>query len=161
MRRLFLALALLAAGCGAGEADRPDDGGLSSKTMPVSEYVARADDICRESATRALNLQKEIRDADSTNEMADALEKELRNLREMRKDLEALGVPKGEADVAKELVAGIRDAEPHLERVIAAMRDGDGDAAEEAGQRYREASTESARQVQRSGLDFEVCGSAA
>ncbi len=161
MQRILLALALLAAGCGAGEADRPDEGGLADKTLPVNEYVARADDICREAATRALKLQREINEADSADETADAIEKELRIIREMREDLEALGVPKGEEDVAKELVGGIRDAEPHLERVIAAMRDGDEDAAKEAGQRYREASTESARQVQRSGLDFEVCGSGA
>ena len=135
--------------------------GFQSKTLPVNEYVARADDICREAATRALKLETEIKDADSADEIADAIEKELQIIREMREDLEALGVPKGEADVAKELVAGIHDAEPHLERVIAAMRDGDEDAAKEAGQRYREASMESASQVQRSGLDFEVCGSGA
>ena len=161
MKRILLALALLAAGCGGGEAGRPDEGGLSSKTLPVNEYVARADDICRDAATRALKLETETEDADSADEIADAIEKELQIIREMREDLEALGVPKGEADVAKELVAGIHDAEQHLEDVIAAMRDGDKDAAKEAGQRYREASMESARQVQRSGLDFEVCGSGA
>ena len=161
MRPIFLALALLAAGCGSGEADRPDDGGLADKTLPVNEYVARADDICREAATSALKLQREINDADSADETADAIEKELTIIREMREDLEALGVPKGKAEVARELVAGISGAEPHLERVIEAMRDGDEDAAKEAGQRYREASMESARQVQRSGLDFNVCGSGA
>lgn len=161
MQRTFLALALLAAGCGAGGADRPEDGGLSNKTLPLNEYVARADDICREAATRALKLETEIKDADSADETADAIEKELQIIREMREGLEALGVPKGEADVARELVAGIHDAEPHLARVIEAMRDGDEDAATEAGKRYREASMESARKVQRSGLDFEVCGSGA
>jgi hypothetical protein len=161
VQRTFLALALLVAGCGAGGADRPKDGGLSNKTLPVNEYVERADDICREAATRALKLETEIKEADSADETADGIEKELQIIREMREDLEALGVPKGEADVAKELVAGIHDAEPHLERVVEAMRDGDEDAAKEAGKRYREASMESARQVQRSGLDFEVCGSGA
>jgi len=159
--RTFLVLTLLAAGCGAGNADRPDEGGLADKTLPVNEYVARADDICREAATSALKLQTETKDADSAAEIADALDKELQIIRQMRAELEALGVPKGEADVAKELVAGIREAEPHLERVIAAMRDGDEEAAKEAGQRYREASMASARQVQRSGLGFEVCGSGA
>lgn len=164
MRRAIVALALiglLAGGCGSedSQSQKPVDSGPADKTIPLDEYVTRADLICRKAAARALKLEARIGKAASPQATAELLEQQLQIIRDMRADLEALGIPQGKEAVAEEFIAGIRRAEPHLERVIAAMRDGDEKAASEAGQRYHEASFGSARQVQRSGLDFNACGS--
>jgi len=159
---LLLLLGVLAAGCGGetGTAveEKPQ---LADKTLPVDEYVRRADDICRDVVKRVLKLRSRVQGSRSPDEVADVLEQQLEIVRQMGARLEALGSPEGKRAIAEEFVADIRDAEPHLERTISAMRDGDQKRANEAAQRYREASLESARQVQNSGLDFEVCGSGA
>jgi hypothetical protein len=155
-------LGVLAAGCGGENGGAPEGNGeLADQTLPVDQYVKRADDICRDVAQRVLALRGELTGSPSADEVADVLAKQLRIVRGMRSRLGALGAPEGKREVAEEFVADIRDAEPHLERTIDAMRDGDENRANEAGQRYREASLESAREVRDSGLDFEVCGSGA
>ena len=123
--------------------------------------MTRADDICRDVVKRVLKLRSTMQGSRSADEVADVLEQQLEIVREMGARLEALGSPEGKREIAEEFVADIRDAEPDLEETISAMRDGDRKRATEAAQRYREASLESARQVQNSGLDFEVCGSGA
>ena len=156
---LFL-LGVLAAGCGGETGTAAEENSrLADKTLPVDEYVRRADDICRDVVRRVVKLHSRVQGSSSPDEVADALEQQLEIVREMEARLEALGSPEGKQEIAEEFVADIRDAEPHLERTISAMREGDQERANEAAQRYREASLESARQVQNSGLDFEVCGS--
>ena len=159
---LLLLMGALAAGCGGDKGSAVEqEPKLADKTLPVDEYVTRADDICRDVVERVLKLRSRIQGSPTANEAADALEEQLEIVREMGTRLEALGSPEGKREVAEEFVADIRDAEPDLERTISAMRDGDQKRATEAAQRYREASMESARQVRDSGLDFEVCGSGA
>ena len=159
---VLLLLGALAAGCGSDKGSAVEqEPKLADKTLPVDEYVTRADDICRDVVDRVLELRSRMQSSGSANAAADVLEEQLEIVREMRTRLEALGAPEGKREIAEEFVADIRDAEPDLERTISAMRDGDKKRATEAARRYREASLESARQVQNSGLDFEVCGSGA
>jgi acyl-CoA reductase-like NAD-dependent aldehyde dehydrogenase len=165
VRVLFLFLVVLAAGCG-GEQEQGGDtvaGGVSIADQRLSpeKYVELADDICADTARRVLDIQQDVKNANSPDEAADLLERQLRAVRDMRDRLAALGLPEGRESVARELVTDIDDALPHLEAAIEAMRDGDETRAQESAQRYAAASMESARQVRDSGLDFEVCGSGA
>jgi hypothetical protein len=157
-------LLVLAGGCGSdgGEGNASSErSGVADKTLPVDQYVARADDVCRTVAKRVLAIQEELPTAQDPKKAADLLTRQLDAVRDMREGLAALGAPEGKRELAVELVADIEDAEPHLEDTIEALRDGDEQRAGESVQRYSEASMESARQVRESGLDFEVCGSGA
>ncbi len=158
---VFIALAAGCGGGGNGNESASEPGRLADKTLPVETYVRQADDICRDTLNEVLGLRRRAGTAPSAARAADLLEEQLRIVRRMRARLEALGAPEGKRAVAEEFIADIVDAEPHLEKTIAALREGDNDAANEAARRYREASLESARQVRESGLDFEVCGSGA
>jgi hypothetical protein len=159
---LLLALTF-AAGCGGGDGDGADadEPEVADRSVPTNEYVTKADDICRDVGQRVLALRDELRTAEDRNQAADILQRQLEIVRDMRRRLAALGAPDGNRELAEELIADIADAEPHLEDTIDALRAGDEERANESGQRYAEASLESARQVRDSGLDFEVCGSGA
>lgn len=160
----LLVFVVLAAGCGGGgdgDGAASEPHGLADKTLPVDTYVRRADDICRDTVDEVLALRRRATGSPTADQAADLLEEQLRIVRRMRARLEALGAPEGKRAVAEEFIADIVDAEPHLEKTIAALRAGDKEEANAAARRYRDASLESARQVQESGLDFEVCGSGA
>ena len=163
MRAAMLLAVVIAAGCGG---DGSNGGGspdseLAKTSLPVDDYVRRADDICRDTVRRVLELRAEVKGTPTAKEGAAVLERQLNLIRQMRARLAALGSPEGKREIAEEFIADIHDAEPHLENTIDALRDGDRQRVEESGQRYREATMESARQVRDSGLDFEVCGSGA
>ena len=119
------------------------------------------DGICADTARRVVAIQQGIGKADTPQKAALLLERQLKAVRDMRDRLAALGLPKGQEDIARELITDIDDALPHLETAIEAMRDGDQERATESAQRYAASSMESAREVRESGLDFEVCGSGA
>jgi hypothetical protein len=160
---LLLAVAAIGAGCGSdgGNGGGSADSELAKTTLPADDYVRRADDICRDTVRRVLELRDEVEGTPTAKEGAALLERQLEIIREMRARLAALGSPQGKREIAEEFIADIHDAEPHLADTIEALRDGDQRRAEAAAQRYREATMESARQVRDSGLDFEVCGSGA
>jgi TolA-binding protein len=159
----LLLVLTFAAGCGGGDGDQadPEEAEIADRSVPTDEYVTKADDVCRDVGQRVLALREELRTAQNRSQAADILARQLEIVRDMRRRLAALGAPDGNREVAEELIADIADAEPHLQDTIDALRDGDEQRANEAGQRYAEASIESARQVRDSGLDFEVCGSGA
>lgn len=167
MRRASVLLALFVAlvtACGSEEERGGDDTSevtIADRTLSPEKYVERADDICADTARRVVAIRDDVNRANTPDEAADLLERQLDAVREMRDRLAALGLPDGQEEIARELITDIDDALPHLETAIAATREGDEERATESAQRYAAASMESARQVRDSGLDFEVCGSGA
>jgi hypothetical protein len=162
---VVLLVSVLVAGCGGDEAQGAETAsgpaGIADQTVSPERYVELADDICHDTARRVVEIQKDVRKADTPDKAADVLERQLHVVRDMRGRLAALGLPDGKEEIARELIADIDDSLPHLEAAIDAMRKGDESRAQESAQRYAAASMESARQVRESGLDFEVCGSGA
>jgi hypothetical protein len=160
MRRASVLLALFVAlvtACGSeGErgGDDTSEVTIADRTLSPEKYVERADDICADTARRVVAIRDDVNQANTPDEAADLLERQLDAVREMRDRLAVLGLPDGQEEIARELITDIDDALPHLETAIAATREGDEERATESAQRYAAASMESARQVRDSGLDF-------
>jgi hypothetical protein len=169
-RALALALFCSVAFTGCGDSSEEAAPGSTPTTLSAEEYVQRADAICQRVANDVIELKAQDRlqsilgnaalaDEDKMEKAADVLEEQLDLVGELRRDIQALGVPATNGDDVEGFLSKSQQAEAELEDAINSLRAGDQTAATEALQSYAALSQESAELVQQSQLDFQVCGS--
>jgi len=139
---LLCALAFGLVSCGGDD----DDGGAPSK----QEFANKANEICRDASQSLENVGD---DANSPDEIADAVDAVIAKSRKAMEDLSNLERPEGDAgDTAEEFVNATRSeiqdkGIPALEDLRDAIKSKDQAAAQEAAQRLQNISTEGSQKA--------------
>ena len=142
-------LAFAAASCGGG-----DDGGDAPSRQ---EFAERADEVCRQAVR---SLEKVAQDADTPQDIADAVDRVIEESRDSIDQLSDLERPEGEAGkAAREFVEATRseledEAIPALEQLGDAIESRDQQGVREAAARLENLDTgESDRAAREIGAD--------
>jgi hypothetical protein len=154
-----LIAALAVAGCGGDDASEAT---LKGDPIPLSEFITKADRICRDGQDQAAialgPMQRRFgQDGSLTGDEAMLINRKGADLvRPMVDKLAALPPPADRADEANAYLRAIKDTLANLNAAVAAYGKGDKDATNEALERNRKRAVDSVSAAKAVGL--KVCG---